>query len=75
MKTHFQSMLSYMGEHSDILKMLGHSNWADDFSQINTWIDENGLKTYGFAICATKNTLQQLYDDSHVSYIQSAPLS
>ncbi len=75
MKTHFQSMLSYMCEHDDILKMLGHSDWADDFSQINTWIDENGLKTYGFAICATKNTLQQLYDDSHVSYIQSAPLS
>lgn len=75
MKTHFQSMLSYMGEHDDILKMLGHSNWTDDFSQMNDWIEENGLKTYGFAIYTQKDTLQKLYNDSHVSYIQSAPLS
>ena len=64
-----------MGEHDDILKMLGHSNWTDDFSQISNWIEENGLKTYGFAIYAQKDTLQKLYNDSHVSYIQSAPLS
>ena len=75
MKTHFQSMLLYLSQNNHILKMLGHAGWSDNFQQMKDWIDEYGLKTYGFAICAQKDTLLNLYNDSHVKYIQSEPLA
>lgn len=74
MQSHFISMLSYMREHKEILTMMDQA--ADDTDRYQEMIDyvkKNGLKIYGFAISAKKDTLLELYKEDVVSYIQTTP--
>lgn len=55
---HFVTMLNYMKEQEEFLAMLGQS--ADIYSQSVKYVEENGLRVYGFYCEAYKDTLLEL---------------
>ncbi|WP_353423530.1 anti-sigma factor C-terminal domain-containing protein [Christensenella massiliensis] len=67
MQTHFISMLRYLKEHNDIMTIMNAG--ALDFDGMIRSIEENGLRIYGFAVGAKKDTLLCLSKDPAVSYI------
>ncbi len=72
MQTHFTSMLRYMGDNSDAAEMFGLNNiyWNDVIS----YIENNGIQIYGFAIVADKETILKLAESDNISYVYTVPL-
>lgn len=75
MQTHFISLLNYLQDHDDILKMMQ----GDPIEYIRTneiiqYVEENGLQIYGFALGATKESLLELSKDPAVAYIYTTEL-
>lgn len=76
MKTHFLSMLSYMNDHSEIIKIMNDGDTESinaDFKFMRDYIEEHGLRTYGFATIATKEQLIKLRAEPSVAYIYTQP--
>ena len=72
MKTHFTSMLNYMNDHPDTATMFG-VDYVDWNEQIK-YIEENGFKTYGFAVTADKKTIKKIASEDKISYVYTTPL-
>lgn len=74
MKTHFASMLRYMGDQEEFCKMIGIDECHIDWDGIAENIEENGLHIYGFAIQAKPDVLIALSEMEEVCYIYTTPL-
>lgn len=67
MKTHFISMLSYLRDNDDIVKMM---NTGDvDFDSIIKSVKKDGLNIYGFFVVAQKKDIVKLREQPEVTYI------
>ena len=74
MQTHFISMLSYIQNHDEILSMMGQTTDSPNrYQDMINYVQKNGLKIHGFAVCAKKKALLELYKEDVVSYIQTTP--
>ena len=72
MAEHFTSMLAYLHDHPDIMKLMGKEE--TDYSRqryldMIDYVEKNGLQLYGFAITAEKDEIIKLMEDPKVSYI------
>lgn len=72
--THFISLLSYLQDHDEIVSLFGDSGEASDYNAVIDSVKNDGLRLYGFAIGAKKDTILSLRDDANVSYIYTTPL-
>lgn len=70
--THFTSLLRYIRDYGEILEMMGMEPM--DFDGMISGVERDGLRTYGFAVAATKETLLELSKDSAISYIYTQEL-
>lgn len=76
METHYISLLSYLEDHDDIIKMMdGTEDFADECQNMITYVKKNGLKIQGFAASVQKETLLELYKEDLVDYIDTQPQS
>lgn len=67
MKTHFISMLSYLRDNDDIVKMM---NTGDvDFDSIIESVEKDGLNIYGFFVVAQKKDIVKLREQPEITYI------
>ncbi|MEA4946318.1 MAG: anti-sigma factor C-terminal domain-containing protein [Oscillospiraceae bacterium] len=73
-QTHFISMISYLRDHPDILKVMGMGSEGLNYNIILQDVEKNGLRLYGFAITAKKDTILELSRDPAVSYIYASVL-
>ena len=72
MKTHFISMLSYLRDNDDIVKMM---NTGDvDFDSIIESVEKDGLNIYGFFVVAQKADILKLRQQPEVTYIGTEAL-
>ena len=72
MKTHFVSMLSYLRDNDDIVKMM---NTGDvDFDSIIESVKKDGLNIYGFFVVAQKADILKLREQPEVTYIGTEAL-
>ncbi len=72
MKTHFISMLSYLRDNDDIVKMM---NTGDvDFDSIIESVEKDGLNIYGFFVAAQKEDILKLREQQEISYIATETL-
>lgn len=72
MKTHFISMLSYLRDNDDIVKMM---NTGDvDFDSIIESVEKDGLNIYGFFAVAQKEDILKLREQQEVTYIGTEDL-
>ena len=71
MKTHFISLLQYQRDNRDFMHIMqGHTTYGEGFfNDYISYVEENGLKVYGFYIEEKKDTINKLWEDERVSYI------
>lgn len=74
---HFTSMLRYLRDYPQIGQMISGGLPIDKslMDEMISSIDRDGLRVYGFAVQAKKETLQKLAADPRVSYIYTTPVS
>lgn len=73
METHFISLLSYLRDHPEIVKILnGYQEITYDM-MIES-VKQDGLRIYGFSIVCQKEKLLQLRDEEEISYLYAVPL-
>ena len=73
METHFISLLSYLRDHPEIVKILnGYQEITYDM-MIES-VKQDGLRIYGFSIVYQKEKLLQLRDEEEISYLYAVPL-
>ena len=74
MQTHFISMLSYLRDHPEIVKIL---NGNDDlpYDTMIESVKKDGLRIYGFSMICKKKTLLQLRDEENISYLYAVPFN
>ena len=67
-KKHFTSMLQYMADNPEFAEMMDNSSFFEkkDIDEMVSYINKKGMKIYGFAVYADKDTLLKLYDESDV---------
>ena len=70
MKEHFISMLRYMNDHSDTTELF---NIDDDWEFKLKFIEENGMKMYGFAVTAEKEIIKNIANEKEISYVYTTP--
>jgi hypothetical protein len=71
MQTHFVSMLRYMADQKEFLKMMKES--PELMSQAADYIEKNGLKIFGFALLADKEELLKINEMEEVFEIYTVP--
>lgn len=62
--THFTSMLSYLNDQEQFSKMMHLESM--DFDGMKTYVEENGLKVYGYLTFADKETMLGLMEEEEV---------
>lgn len=67
MKTHFMSMLRYMQDHPEVLKMFGNED--PQLGDAIEYVEANGLQIYGFAVIASKETILELAEAENIAYV------
>lgn len=67
MRTHFMSMLRYMQDHPEVLKMFGNED--TQLGEAIEYIEANGLKIYGFVVIADKDTILELAEGENIAYV------
>lgn len=72
MKTHFISMLSYLRDNDDIVKMM--NTGEVDFDSIIESVKKDGLNIYGFFVVAQKEDILKLREQPEVTYIGTEDL-
>ena len=73
MQTHFISMLSYLRDHPEIVKILnGYEEHPYD-TMIES-VKQDGLRIYGFSLVCRKDKLLQLRDEDRISYLYAVPV-
>ena len=58
MKTHFVSLLRYMADRKQFLKLMDEE--ADVYSSAADYVEKNGLMVYGFAFVGDKERIQEV---------------
>ena len=74
MQTHMISMLSYLRDYPEIVKIL-NGNETLPYDTMIASIKKDGLRIYGFSMVCQKDTLLQLRDEGEVSYLYAVPLN
>lgn len=74
MQTHMISMLSYLRDYPEIVKIL-NGNEALPYDTMIASIKKDGLRIYGFSIVCQKDTLLQLRDEGEISYLYAVQLN
>lgn len=74
MQTHFISLLSYLRDHSEIVKVLNGNEELPYDTMIES-VKEDGLRIYGFSMVCQKEKLLQLRDEGGISYLYAVPLN
>lgn len=74
MQTHFISLLSYLRDHSEIVKVLNGNEELPYDTMIKS-VREDGLRIYGFSMVCQKEKLLQLRDEGGISYLYAVPLN
>ena len=72
MQTHFISLLSYLRDHSEIVKVLNGNEELPYDTMIES-VKEDGLRIYGFSMVCQKEKLLQLRDEGVISYLYAVP--
>ena len=67
MRTHFLSMLRYMQDHREVLKMFGNED--NTLDEAIRYIEANDLKIYGFMIIESKDKILELADNNNIAYV------
>lgn len=67
MKTHFMSMLRYMQDHPEVLKMFGNED--PQLGEAIEYVEANDLQIYGFAVIASKETILELAEAENIAYV------
>lgn len=67
MHTHFMSMLRYMQDHPETLKMFGNED--PQLNEAIRYVEENGLQIYGFVVIADKDTILELAEADNIAYV------
>lgn len=67
MRTHFLSMLHYMQDHREVLKMFGNED--NNLDEAIRYIEANDLKIYGFMIIASKDKILELAENNNIAYV------
>ena len=67
MRTHFLSMLRYMQDHREVLKMFGNED--NTLDEAIRYIEANDLKIYGFMIIASKDKILELAENNNIAYV------
>ena len=73
METHFISLLSYLRDHPEIVKILNEYQEIPYDMMIES-VKQDGLRIYGFSIVCQKEKLLQLRDEEEISYLYVVPL-
>lgn len=71
MQTHFLSMLRYMQDHPEVMKMFDGEEYQMD--EIISYVEVNGLQIYGFAVVADKTTIMELAEAENIAYVYTQP--
>ena len=71
MQTHFVSMLRYLQDHPEAMKMFGGE--LDLLGETISYVEENGLQIYGFAVVADKTTILELAEAENIAYVYTQP--
>lgn len=71
-KTHFLSMLKYLGDQKQFMTMMDEGTFDAD-SAIE-YVKQNGLVVYGFAVTADKKTIRKMLDTEGVFYVSTKEL-
>lgn len=67
MTQHMVSMLRYMADQKKFTKMMENISGADtNWSLAADYIEENGLKSYGFVCVTTKADMQKMLTEDHI---------
>lgn len=64
MKTHFTSLLRYMADQKQFLKMMGRQ--SQSYSDAADYVEKNGLMVYGFVCIADKDSILKLQKEDKV---------
>ena len=67
MHTHFMSMLRYMQDHPEVLKMFGNED--DQLDEAIQYVEANDLEIYGFAVIASKDKILELAEAENIAYV------
>lgn len=70
MQTHFESMLSYMGEQEQFLNMMKEER--EVYPDAAEYIEENGMLIYGYSGIATKEELLAMNEWSEIYVIETS---
>ena len=75
MQQHFISLLSYQMDHPKFAELMapGQTQQKQMLQKMIDAVKRDGLRVYGFAITAQKETLEKLADDPNVGYIYAVP--
>lgn len=71
MQTHFMSMLRYMQDHPEALRLFGAADHQLD--EAIQYVETNGMQIYGFAITGDKDTILELAEAENIAYVYTVP--
>ena len=74
MQTHFISLLSYLHDYPQIVKILNGNEELPYDTMIES-VKKDGLRIYGFSMICQKEKLLQLRDEREISYLYAVPLN
>ena len=74
MQTHFISLLSYLRDYPQIVKILNGNEELPYDTMIES-VKKDGLRIYGFSMICQKDKLLQLRDEGEISYLYAVPLN
>lgn len=71
MKTHFISMLQYLQDHPQTMKLF--KDERKQLDEVMAYVGEHGLQIYGFAVTGYKDTILELAESGNVAYVYTVP--
>ena len=75
MKTHILSMLKFMKDESDFVKMVeGEEDLSSDINRLSEDIKKNGIRIYGFFTVHDKEELLRLSKLDGIDYVYTTPI-
>lgn len=76
MRRHFLSLLDYQLDHPEFGQLFapGRTPTPEKLEDIRASVAENGIRTYGFALCTKKAELERLLKDPHVANLYAKPM-
>ena len=70
MKTHFTSLLKYMGDREEFREVMGMDAFSSqEYKELADKQNKNGINIYGFTVVGTKEELLKLCENENVHYM------